>query len=201
MKRNFLNQLIIAFSLLLFSNNLKAQESTEYLKIRDKLNYRDGFIIEKDSTKINGLIRDDLMNESSLYSGVEFVYKDGSKKRFKPADIKGFGTIFHNYISDGESFYKIISTGDKVNLYFKLTQRASSSYGGDGGTTYMTTSKENFYTCKTIETEIKLVRKKNFIEEFSNYFSDCEKLKVKIISKKVTHKDIKSIVDEYNNCK
>lgn len=195
---------IFIFSLLLLStNSLTAQESDEYKKLKYDAKYREGFILNKDSSKVTGLIKGRLMNESSLYSQVEFIHQDGSKKKYKPKDIKGFSTLIDNYISDGESFYKVIRTGRKVNLYYKVTKSTHTSFGGPGGatTTSYNYESENYYVRKPSETNLKLVRKKSFANEFSDYFSNCEKLKAKIVSKQLTHKDIESIVNEYNYCK
>ncbi len=192
MTNKFLTIPYYIFTLLLLTNSLSAQESEKYGKFRNNVNYREGYILNKDSIKVSGLFKDKLKN---YYSKLHFVYQDGTKKKLKPTDIRGFGTPLYFYLSDGESFYKIVTKGKRVNLYSKATKHKSTVDG------YYDIDRENFYVQKPFENAFTLVRKKNFSKEFSNYFSDCETLKVKIASKQLTHKDIEAIVNNYNKCK
>lgn len=195
MTNKFLTMPYYILTLLLLTNSLSAQESEKYGKFRNNANYREGYILNKDSIKVTGLFKDNLIN---YYSQVHFVYQDGTEKKLKPTDIRGFGTPLDFYLSDGESFYKIETIGKKVNLFSKVTEYQSVPVNGYGPSN---SYKENFYVQKSFEKVFTLVEKKNFSKKFSNYFSDCETLQVKIASKQLTHKDIKAIVNSYNKCK
>ncbi len=179
-----------------------AQESKTYLKLKSNLKYSEGYVINSDSVKVKGLIKNNIMDETKLYSIVNFVGVDGSKKKYHPYEIKGYGFGIENFVSDNISFYKVIQSGKKAGLYFKMISVRNAGFGGPGmAPTAYYTADENFYVRKKGTNDFKYVRKRKFVEEFSEYFSNCEKVKLKIQSKELTHKDIESIVREYNNCK
>ena len=66
----------------------------------------------------------------------------------------------------------------------------------------MTYSNEHeyFFVKKTNETSTKLVKQKNFKEEFSKYFSDCEEVVEKIRREEYSYTDIRQIITKYNYC-
>lgn len=193
----------LALALLILSVNLAhSQESKKYLKLKQDYNYREGYILDKDSMKVNGLIKAHMMNEAKKYSIVTFVQTDGTKKKYYPSGIKGFGYSIYEFVSDNSSFYEVVSKGRKVSLYKNLSVSSWSSPGAPGmaPVTYSSTI-EDLYVKRDNETTFKLVRKKNFAVEFSEYFKDCEEIVNKIIAKEYTHKDIERIVSKYNHCK
>ena len=196
-------KLTFILTLTIFIINLSyGQESKKYLKFKRKDNYIEGYILNKDSIRVEGLIKDNLMNEAKKYSVVTFVKLDGTKKNYYPSEIKGFGCSLYKLVSNNLSFYEVVNKGKKVSLYKKsyVTSWSAPGAPGMGSMTY-SSSNENFYVKRDNEAIFKLVRKKNFVEEFSEYFKDCEEIMNKILSKEYTHKDIKRIVSKYNYCK
>lgn len=141
------------------------------------------------------------MNESKAYSMVTFVHQNGTKRKYYPRNIKGYGYSMYKYESDGRLFYEIVVSGKKANLYKRIYQSSTMMPGGAGMPAMTTTSSsENFYVRKINETEFKQVMKKKFKEEFAAYFEDCADLASDISEEKVTHKDIRSLVRKYNFC-
>lgn len=180
----------------------QGQESSKYNKLKESVNYREGYILDSDSNKVNGLIKDHLLNDAKKYTAIVFVHLDGEKKKYYPSDIKGFGYSMYKFASDNASFYEVVQSGKKVTLFKKLSVDSWSAPGAPGMPLKRSyTINEDFYVKRDNEKDFKLVRKKKFIEEFSEYFKDCEKIVSKIQSEEYTHKDIKQIVSEYNYCK
>jgi hypothetical protein len=56
----------------------------KYLKYKEKPAWHEGYIVLKDSTRIDGLVREYNMNTQKLYSQVSFVNKAGEKKQYYP---------------------------------------------------------------------------------------------------------------------
>ncbi|HOX82295.1 MAG TPA: hypothetical protein PLJ60_04895 [Chryseolinea sp.] len=185
--------------LLLYSLSVAfGQESEKYLKLKSKRNYHEGYIINLDSVKVKGLVKANINKEEERqYSMVEFFGVDGSETRYRPYDLKGYGYATENFVSDYGSFYKVILSGKRAGVYVKLI-----SYGRGGGGMVPQTgySQRNLYVVKNGKSDFRYVTRKGFKEEFSQYFGDCEKLKLKIQSEQVTSKDVELVVREYNDC-
>lgn len=180
----------------------QAQESEKYLKLKQNSNYREGYILDRDSLKIKGLIKDNLLNEAKKYSVVTFVQMNGTTSKYYPSEIKGFGYSINDFVSDGSSFYEIIQRGKRVSLYKNVSVTNWSTPGAPGmAPMNHSSADESFYVKRSDEIHFKEVRKKNFEVEFSLYFKDCEEIVNKIQAKEYTHKDIKQIVSKYNYCK
>ena len=188
---------IFAILLLCSLSIAYAQESETYLKLKSRHRYVEGYIIKLDSVKVLGLIKDKIQDEATRYEWVDFFAVDGSKTRYRPYDLKGYGYAAENFVSDYGSFYKIVSSGVKAGLYSKLI-----SFGGGGGSMSASHGYEqrNIYVNKNGKKDFRYVTRKGFKEEFSQYFGDCEKLKLKILSEQVTSKDIELVLREYNDC-
>lgn len=131
-----------------------------------------------------------------------FVHLDGTKKKYYPSDIKGYGYSIYKFESSYSSFYKIVQTGMKVNQYMNISVNSWSTPGSPGisSMNYSLTSGD-FYMRQTNDYFFKLVRKKKFKEEFSKYVEDCDGVSSEILNGNLTHKDIKTIVGKYYFCK
>lgn len=197
-------KLIWSIFLVSVSFCLSAQESKKYLKYKSKINWTEGYVLLKDSSKIEGLIREYTLNEVKKYTSVSFMNIKGDKREYYPADALEYGVRFSKrYFSNNHYFFERITKGIKVSLYKKMSVNSWSAPGAPGmGSTSYSASQEDLFVKKIGEAEYKYVRKKNFNSEFSAYFEDCDNLKTKIQNKEFTHKDIKKIVSEYNyKCK
>ena len=196
-------KLIITLVLLMSTLSIGcAQESKRYLKLKQNTSYWEGYVLNRDSVKITGLVKDNLLNDTKKYSVVTFVQKDGTKLKLYPNTIKGYGYSNHSFISNGSSFLENVQHGRRLSLYKNATV-TSWSAGGAPGMAPMTHTnvKENFYVKRSNESVFKEVRKKNFKQDFSNYFKDCEEVSNKILNEEYNHKDISEIVRKYNYCK
>ena len=179
------------------------QQSKEYLKLKATYEYDDAYVITLDSIRINGLIRTGLMSEQ--YSVVDFVHLDGSKKKYKPKNILGFGYSVFNFISIDDKFYRVVLTGNKVSLYKevipakRITVPVPVNGYGIMASVYFD-EKQKVFVKKPGETVFHQVVKQNFKEIFSDYFSGCKKLELKILNGQLVYTDIETIVREYNYC-
>lgn len=192
---------IFVFVFVSFSSFSQQKESKRYLRFKKKYNYREGYVINNDSSIIEGLLKIGSSSDSRVYSSLTFVSKAGDKSKYMPSDLKGFGYSFYEYISDHNKIYKIEQKGRKVSLYVSVSTSSWTSPGAPGmGPATYSTSSEDFYVKKPDDDEFKLVRKKKFAKQFSDYFSDCEEVKEDILKEKLTHKDIEKIVRKYNFC-
>ncbi|UXX78986.1 hypothetical protein N7E81_16655 [Reichenbachiella carrageenanivorans] len=180
----------------------RGQESSKYLKLKNSPDYRTGYVFILDSTKIEGLIKHDFLNEAANYSVVKFIHKDGSKEKYYPNNSISFGYSYHKFISDGSSFLELIQAGKNISLYKNVTKSSWSAPGAPGmsSTTYSSTF-EHYYVKRDSEDSFKEVQNKKFKEVFSEYFYDCEALSVEISKEELGLKDIKTIVRKYNACK
>ena len=210
--------LLIAMLIISFA---KGQESENYTKLKNNYNYYEGYIITKDSVKIEGLIKLRLMEEklmeeklmeerliekqqmedSKNFSLIFLVNKDGQKTKYKPADLIEFTYSNKKFVSDKSSFYQIIFAGNKMSLY-KHMSSITYNWPGLTGTPGYTFSAitEDLYVKRPHEIAFKPVKKKKFKIEFANYFSDCESIKLNIENETYTVEDIEEIVQNYNWC-
>lgn len=194
------HKLIIPVLLLMFFS-AHSQESKDYLKNKDKWNYRKGYIINRDSVKIAGLLKQfSDLNDIKRYFEVVFIPKDGSKISYNPRDIKAYGYSIYTFVSFSDSFYELVNKGSKVELYKKIVDVTHVGYGNPGALTYRN-SNEVFFVRKPSEPKLTEVKKRKFDEVFSLYFEDCPVVGSKILHKEMTEKDIEKIVKEYNWCK
>jgi hypothetical protein len=183
---------------------LLAQESKKYLKYKSKINWTEGYVKLNDSSMVEGLIREYTLNEVKRYSTVSFINKQGEKTVYYPVDLLEYRIRFSKkFFSNNHYFFERVSKGERVSLYKKKSANSWSVPGAPGmGSTTYSNSQEELFIKKVGEPEYKYVRKKNFDNEFSAYFSDCNTLKNKIQHEELTHKDIKKILNEYNyRCK
>ena len=180
--------------------DLAAQESKKYLKYKDKPEWREGYVVLKDSIKIEGLVKEYPLNIQKQHSSVLFVNRNGEKKNYYPNDLFEYGFGYtKKFFSNSSNFFQKVKTGKKVSLYKIETLERWGTLGSSSPG--FTSQGEYIYFKKNNQYEFKNIRKKNFVKEFSEYFSDCQLLKDKILREELTHKDYKAIMKEYNfNC-
>lgn len=194
--------IILLFAGVLIVNISLSQESAKYLKLKNKiLVYKEGYILDKSGEKIDGLIKDTDAEESKRSRRIIFLSKTGKKKTYHPSEIDEFEIRYRKYVSSGKLFYEVIKAGKKISL-LKLSYTGLSGSFSPGTTAPILHETEEFYLKKANQDIYKLIRKRKFKEEFSDYFSDCEQLKSKILNDQLNFKDIDHIVFLYNfECK
>jgi glycyl-tRNA synthetase alpha subunit len=80
-----------------------------------------------------------------------------------------------------------------------LTHHYWPGFGGSAPSGF-STENEYFYFKKVDEFEFHWIRRIKFAELFSEYFSDCQSQKEKILKEELTHKDYEEIMKAYNSC-
>lgn len=193
--------LILALATIQIANAQK--ESEKYLKFKNNSQYVEGYIINNDSVKIEGLIKAINVSDYKKYASIIFVYKRGYKTHYGPAQIKAYGYLNNKFISKEGFFFKEIIIGDRVSLYKGVHYMPMPPTMGPNGTfTGGGSSKAtNFYLIRKGDKKFKLVGKFDFKVIYNSYFRDCDELAQKIYHKKLRYRDLKEIVREYNNCK
>lgn len=176
------------------------QLNKKYQKFENKRFFTTAYIVKRDSSREEGLMK----YKGRLFHVLTFVHKDGKKEKYYPNQIAGFGYYGGKYESVGSSFYKIVTSGPKATLY-KSEEVGNTIYnlGPNGyGTVAAGAPKyEVYYVKKAGEETFKQVRRRKFVEEFTEYFGDCEKVKAAIEAKELKEEDIYKLVKMYNFCR
>ncbi|MCB0755033.1 MAG: hypothetical protein KDB98_05530 [Flavobacteriales bacterium] len=226
-----LRQVQLLFSTLIIvvilSSNLFAQESNKYYRLKGKWNRLEGYVIDKDSVKIEGLITWVAKNSANRFNEVKFVDKTGKSKTYYPETIKGFGYDTLEYISDGNVFFEVVLKGARLNLYRNVTifqswldphekylipNRDTTSEVLIGKLVTDPTSPlayppyygptinraNDFYLQKVGHSKIKYVDPAEFNAKFAEYFYDCPTLSSRISQKLLNIKDLLQIIKIYN---
>lgn len=189
---------VLLLFLLNYTGLVVGQTSAKYLKAKENPKFRQGFIIENDSTIVEGLVRGNITDDRKLHVFVTFVSENGKKKNYYPWHIKGFGFDKVRFSSDEKSFHKLLISGKQVNLYRGTTDfqvNVASSSAAD-----KTKATEVYYLKKPTDESFVLVEKDNFKSQMSKYFKDCRTLAGYISDKKLKFRDIRKIVNLYNEC-
>lgn len=177
-------------------SGLQAQESEKYLKLKTKLSYHEATVLMLDSTVLEGII-DERLTDGTLKPALTFISKSGVRKTYYPNQVREFHFLHGKYFSDGKAFYRINLTGSRINLYTKTEYK---NWGSGTGSSAIPFEQDKTYVKKVDDDTFIQVRKKGFVKVFTKYFSDCESLQKRIMSKELTHNDFKEIAKLYNRC-
>jgi 2-polyprenyl-3-methyl-5-hydroxy-6-metoxy-1,4-benzoquinol methylase len=156
---------IIIIPFLFLSMQASSQDFNSYLKKKEKNNFSTGYIINKDSVKIEGLIKDfSTLNEGRKYLEVVFITKEGEKFTYSPTMIKGYGVNGFTFVSFNESFFERVSNGPKVQLYKKLESNVHFAPGAPGSFAPQSykTKNEVFFVKRANEAKLIEVKKRKF---------------------------------------
>jgi len=177
----------------------------QLLIFETKAQFKEGYYYDKDNTKIIGLLDfryggSILTNKSDGDCFVMFRATEDSKKlKLKPTDITSFviGTdsfttlknfSINAYVTYPMDFVKVLDTG-RINLYAYYAIKPESNYS-------------SLVIIWLVEKngEVEYLNRGRFKNMFiDDYINDCPELVEKIKNKELKYKDIKKIVDEYNN--
>lgn len=189
---------LLSILLLISSISAFSQETKKYLKMKENPKFREGYIVDKDSTVIKGLVKGNVIDERKLHVFVTFVSEDGKKSNYSPWHIKGYAYGKVRFVSDDKAFHKLLISGKNVELYRGTTDytiNIASSSAED-----KTKATEVYYLKKPDDKSFVLVEKENFEKQFSKYFKKCRSLAGYISEKKLRFRDIRKIVTLYNEC-
>lgn len=197
------------FKLVVFTAILLLSYYTEAQRTRAKLIYKDGKevkgfgkLIGNNRVKFKASRKDKPQKlDFSLFDRV-YIYSSGYAAIYTELSVK-------NKID--KKIVEIMTEGDKVNLY-RIASVGYSTMGspmGFGGAPTMTYaySINNFYVMKNgdkLATHLgsNQLFSKNFKKAASEYFKDCPSLVEKIKTKEFKKRDLKTIIDYYNeDCK
>jgi len=174
--------------LIVFAVNLSyAQPSAKYLKAKQNPKFREGYVVDTDSTVIKGLVKGNITDDRKLHVFITFVSLEGKKKNYYPWHLKGYGFDKELYVSDDKSFHKLLISGSKVELYRGTTDynlNIASSSAKD-----KTKATEVYYLKKPGDESFELVKKETFDEQLSKYFKKCRSLASYIDEKKLRFRD------------
>ena len=172
------------------------QSAKKYEKYLEKSNYRPGYIETVDGSRIAGLLKN-FSGGYQAYSKVVFVSEQGEKNTYYPYHLNAYGTDYEQYESNRHHFLKVVTKSNGIGLYKLAANNSWSAPGPYGGSMVYGSSATSYYVKRTTEEEHLKVRRRKFVETFSDYFSDCAKLQEEISRKKLTHKHVREIVEFY----
>jgi hypothetical protein len=142
------------------------------------------------------------LDDSKNFSSIVFIPKEGKKSILYPRDIISYSCLMRTFVSYNNSFYEISVSGPKVILYKKSEKiLMTTNLGTQGQMSSGSIDKEMYFIRKANGTDLTEIKKKDFEKIVSEYFIDCKNLYLKILSKKLTYKDLPEIVKEYNWCR
>jgi len=162
-------------------------------------------VVDNKGNEIEGLTK----KYDYVLSTVVLFTKDGSEKKYTPADIRSYNLNSKDYVSDGNLFYGLVYDG-KVGFYQRSIFIQAGSWSGgptmqpgmppimSGGDR----EKNKIYFCKAGTREFIDIKKGSFKSQMAKFFDDCEILKTKIKKSELTIDDLDLIRYIYNNdCK
>lgn len=163
--------------------------------------FKAGYIVTGDGSRQEGFIKESFKSKASFV----FQSADGKKTTYAGNDIKEAGidgTVYISYLSD---FFKVISTGNKVCLYQKVSDASGKViYNGSEvvGINPGTEGSVNDHFIKTTGAgKMMLVNKKNFEQVVTAHCADCPNLVESVKTDKVNYEEIEKAVQLYNECK
>ena len=172
------------------------QTSRKYEKYSEKHNYQPGYIETVDGSRVAGLLKN-FSGGHQVYSKVVFVSEQGEKNTYYPYQLNAYGTDYEQYESNRHKFLKVITISNGIGLYKLATNNSWAAPGPYGGSMVYGGSSVSYYVKRSTEEEYLAVRRRKFIETFTDYFSDCSELQEKISSQAFTHKHAEEMVEFY----
>ncbi|MDZ4795220.1 MAG: hypothetical protein SGI83_13145 [Bacteroidota bacterium] len=163
--------------------------------------FKTGYVITAEGNRLEGYIKESFKSKASFV----FQSTDGKKTSYVGNDIKEAGingVVYISYLSD---FFKVISSGNKVSLYQKVSDASGKViYNGAEvvGINPGTEGAINDHFIKTTGADnMMLVNKKNFEQVVTAHCADCPNLVESVKTDKVNYEEIEKAVQLYNECK
>lgn len=163
--------------------------------------FKSGYVINGEGARLEGFIKESFKSKASFV----FQSADGKKITYAGNDIKEAvidGAVYISYLSD---FFKVISSGNKVILYQKVSDASGKViYNGSEvvGINPGTEGSINDHFIKTTGgSSMMLVNKKNFEQVVTAHCADCPNLVERVKTDKVNYEEIEKAVQFYNECK
>lgn len=167
-------------------------ESAVYKKYLSKKKYAEGFVLLKDSTKVNGAIK----SPSGMLGTISMITKDGEKRSFTFNEMLAYKKGSRYFETDGLMFYELIKRGKNVSYYERIV--TTSMPAGNG--MMMTSSQTLKYFRKKGSMYFEKVGGLNFAKDMARYFSDCPELVTKIEKKQFSYSDPELLISYYDRC-
>ena len=124
-------RLSILYALLFLINvQNKAQEkSARFLKLEKKGRYQPGYVIENDSTIINGLLVLDKISSDNYYKSIDFINYEGVRSRYYSFQLKAFGFENNYFEPEKNVFIRMASPGGVSARYKELVKSVDYELG------------------------------------------------------------------------
>jgi hypothetical protein len=158
------------------------EKSEKYNDWVAKPGYHEGYVLNADSNKIEGIVIDQAV------SSVKIILPSGETRRYQASKCKGYGFNLYRFISMGNRFAQVIYDMKSIGIY----KRPIISFRGNGSMpmgmtpigsipvrtvpTTMNRKKGDrflYYIRKKNEKNFEQVKGVNFANKFSKYFADC----------------------------
>ncbi len=205
MKQQLLLWVTVLLVVMLCRTDVMAQSHAKYEKYLDSGNYLEGYVINRDSVVIKGLLLRKPGKEINLFSGIRFVNEQGVKNKYGPRDLKGFGYGFEQFIIYGLQIYRVVDTGNKVDIFLRVQRTLNDDvqFHMDANgmlSLYGNPSKEEtYYYLKKKKGKLVSCKKLGFSERMAKYFNDCPLLSKRIGDKEFGVADIYHMVRVYES--
>ncbi len=186
------------FLFLLSTVALSQAESEIYKKYFTKKQYGQGFVLLKDSTKVNGLFT----LESGVPCFIKLVTKEGELKSFNCSQILAYQKKGKYMEYDGFKFYELIKRGKQVSYFERIVATTSSvpTTPGIPSAPGMIGQKVEKYFRKTGSMQFERIRSSKFDKDMVKCFTDCPTLLKNLERGVYTYDQAEAIVDVYDRC-
>lgn len=182
------------------------QSSKKYKRFLETGNYLEGYVIERDSTVLKGLIQRKPGDSPSLYTGIKFISESGEKRKYRAKDVKGFGYGFEHFVSDGNFVYAQVDKGSRIDIFLRVPKGVGRQidhslylpWQNPGPGDYVFDHTAVYYLRKRGK-GYHQISESNFRNSTSKYFSDCQRLSNAIKKKSLKFEDLFEIVRFYND--
>jgi hypothetical protein len=156
------------------------EKSEKYNDWKAKPDYHEGYVIDADSNKIEGIVID----KAAL--SVKIILPSGETRRYYAQKSKGYGFDLYKFVSMGDFFVQVVYDLKTIGVYKRpiitghgIVSAANAPFtvNGQKGDGFL------YYIRKKSEPDFEPVKSINFASKFSKYFSDCPYLKENIKNK------------------
>jgi hypothetical protein len=173
-----------------------AEKAEKYNDWKARPGYHEGYIIDIDSNKVEGIIID------KAASSVKIVLPSGETRKYSASKCLLYGFDSFRFVPKDGHFIQLLYELKSICVY-KATGH-TPTVSGNAGVMITRNSDLNevatYYMRRNTEKDFTIVSKVNFASKFSKYFSDCPYLKENIKNKSLgsSENDLTAIAAIYD---
>lgn len=186
----------MVFLLLLFCTKILIAQTSAMKKIPE--GFSAGSIVTTDNKFLGGYVKNNMRKKGEII----FLTTDDKKTKYTALQVLAVTIDSTNYVVANNCFYKIISTGPKINLLRKASTSSGIQYNGaepipvnSGEGAY-----DDYYIQTTGTQKLQWIPKKEFQKIFISVCSDCAMLSRDLKASKIAFGEIVQAVVLYNAC-